>query len=424
MINTFMRRAWVVCVAVIVVACTPKYDDSELRKELGELEQRVTAMQTVLDALKNNLFITSVIQTEGGYTISFSNNTTATITNGADGTNGTDGSDGETLIASIVEGVSGVTFTLTNGDSFSIPKGGAPLSIAFEGGDTIRLSSSGTAEVRYAVTSTASTVQVEAIGSGQVEVVVIPDNQSGKSGSIAVARLGTSDVSAHVVVLVSDGNRVIMSRLSFGEAGGEQGDEPGDEPGVGGDDPEPFADQTHYGYDDITGEGDKSDFIKTWDYYGVDSLSGGTQRVYLGQVVISENTADDALGVDYLNISGLSTIPATAGFDDTMPVRWETNKRMFYVDSAGQELGSWNGYNVFAWASTEEGEYLPADNALIGGFVGEGLIAFVSPPAYIPYYMTFTGLEFVGSTTSNPAGYEKIKSFKWLLLADPTVYQQ
>jgi hypothetical protein len=183
-----------------------------------------------------------------------------------------------------------------------------------------------------------------------------------------------------------------------------------------------FPYQTHYMYDDIIGGyTTKGALLKTWDYYGVDVSAGATYRDYLGQVVISENTTDDTGSVDYVNISGLSTIPVTAGYDDTMPVRWVAGKGMFYVNS-GQELGYWNDYNITVWASTEEGEYYLGTDVMTGGFVGEGFIAFVPDPANIRGGRTFTGLNFAGTTDRNPSNPQWIKRYKWLLLVDSDVF--
>ena len=69
--------------------------------ELDELDNRVTALeeiaqkmnsdiaaiQTILNAIQNNVFVTDVIKTPEGYTIQFSDGTSAVISNGTDGSN-------------------------------------------------------------------------------------------------------------------------------------------------------------------------------------------------------------------------------------------------------------------------------------------------------------------------------------------------
>ena len=92
------------------------YDDSDIRSELRDHEERIaqletlckqmntniSALQTIVSTLQKNVFVTAVIPIkEGsdivGYTISFSNSESVTIyhgRDGVDGENGTDGADG------------------------------------------------------------------------------------------------------------------------------------------------------------------------------------------------------------------------------------------------------------------------------------------------------------------------------------------
>ena len=72
-----------------------------LKEQLEELEERVSALediakktnddivaiQSILDALENNVYVTDVITTSEGYTIQFSDGTSAVISNGQDGVN-------------------------------------------------------------------------------------------------------------------------------------------------------------------------------------------------------------------------------------------------------------------------------------------------------------------------------------------------
>ena len=82
-----------------MVGCS--YDDTALWREMEQVKDRVSsleeaviktnedivALQTIVDALQKNLYVVSVTPTTEGYTILFSDNTSATITNGKDGTN-------------------------------------------------------------------------------------------------------------------------------------------------------------------------------------------------------------------------------------------------------------------------------------------------------------------------------------------------
>lgn len=99
---------------LLLFGCGDKYDDSALRNDLNDLENRVTkleelckqmntnisSLQTIITALQSNDYITSVtpITNDGeiiGYTITFAKSNSITIYNGTDGKDGVDGSNGE-----------------------------------------------------------------------------------------------------------------------------------------------------------------------------------------------------------------------------------------------------------------------------------------------------------------------------------------
>lgn len=101
------------CGLLLFVGCE-KYDDTALRIDLNELEQRVEALaqvcnhmntnisslQTIVAALQNNDFVTSVTPVmqdgkEVGYTITFNKSNPITIHHGKDGQNGSNGKDGQ-----------------------------------------------------------------------------------------------------------------------------------------------------------------------------------------------------------------------------------------------------------------------------------------------------------------------------------------
>lgn len=124
------------CTLMLSSGCSDSYDDAAIKEQLADLERRMEAAETVLRAYNNHLYIVSVTELNDGYEITFSDGSKATIRNGkdgadgkdgangkdgADGTNGTNGTDGKSLIQTIVPGKSGVTFTLTDGTTFSIP---------------------------------------------------------------------------------------------------------------------------------------------------------------------------------------------------------------------------------------------------------------------------------------------------------------
>ena len=83
---------------LLLFGCGDKYDDSALRNDLNDLENRVTkleelckqmntnisSLQKIVDALQDNLSISKVEQISDGYIIHFSDGSTATIKNGKD----------------------------------------------------------------------------------------------------------------------------------------------------------------------------------------------------------------------------------------------------------------------------------------------------------------------------------------------------
>lgn len=82
--------------ALMLFGCSEEYDDSGLRNDLNDLENRVekleelckqmntniSSLQTLVTALQKQVTITKVEQTTDGYVIRFSDGQTATITNG------------------------------------------------------------------------------------------------------------------------------------------------------------------------------------------------------------------------------------------------------------------------------------------------------------------------------------------------------
>ena len=98
----------------LMVGCAEPYDDTAIREDIEDLQERVTAleemcremnsnisaMQAIVNALQNNDYITSVTPvTEGGktigYTITFAKGSPITIYHGTDGKDGQDGENGK-----------------------------------------------------------------------------------------------------------------------------------------------------------------------------------------------------------------------------------------------------------------------------------------------------------------------------------------
>ena len=100
-----MKRFFTILAAALVsislASC--EYDDSKLWSEIENVKERVetleeavvkaneeiVALQSIVNALQKSVYVTKVENNANGYTITFSDGTTATIANGKDGVNGT-----------------------------------------------------------------------------------------------------------------------------------------------------------------------------------------------------------------------------------------------------------------------------------------------------------------------------------------------
>ena len=122
------------CGLLLCVGCE-KYDDTALRIDLNELEQRVvtleqlcnhmntniSSLQTIVAALQNNDFVTSVTPVmqdgkEVGYTITFNKSNPITIHHGKDGQNGSDGKDGVTPTIGVKQDEDGIYYWTLDGE--------------------------------------------------------------------------------------------------------------------------------------------------------------------------------------------------------------------------------------------------------------------------------------------------------------------
>lgn len=121
---------------LFVVSCGgDAYDDTALRNDLTDLANRVakleqlcqqmntniSSLQTIVNALQQNDFITAVVPvTQGGkvigYTITFSRSGAITIYHGTDGKNGENGKDGSTPQIGVKKDSDGIYYWTLNGE--------------------------------------------------------------------------------------------------------------------------------------------------------------------------------------------------------------------------------------------------------------------------------------------------------------------
>lgn len=125
---------------------------------------------------------------------------------------------GDSLFKSVTQNDDSVTFTLSDNTVITLPKG-APLDITFTEADLVVMSPYSTRTVGYNVESEADSVRVEVISSSDIKAKVVAEDKGGLSGYIEIVAGSTIDEYSKVVVLVSDGNKVIMRSLTFEETG-------------------------------------------------------------------------------------------------------------------------------------------------------------------------------------------------------------
>ncbi|MBQ2374896.1 MAG: leucine-rich repeat protein [Alistipes sp.] len=131
-------------VIILAVSCGESYDDSLIWEKLNDHENRITkleeickqmntnitSLQTIVEALQNNDYVTNIapITMDGkivGYTITFSKSGSVTIyhgkdgkdgANGKDGQDGKDGADGYTPVIGVAMDSDGVYYWTLDGD--------------------------------------------------------------------------------------------------------------------------------------------------------------------------------------------------------------------------------------------------------------------------------------------------------------------
>lgn len=137
---------------------------------------------------------------------------------GNNGNNGKDGADDNCLFSDVDNSDADyIVFTLTDGTSFKVARY-SQLEISFDSDNLALMRPNTTRNIGYTVTSTTNDVTVEVLYSGNVKAKV--ETLTGKTGNIVVTT-GTliDEEYDKVIVLVSNGQRVIMSSISFEEAG-------------------------------------------------------------------------------------------------------------------------------------------------------------------------------------------------------------
>ena len=82
----FTLLAFAACCAAAAWSCSDEYDDSGLRQEIADIRQEIASMKeqvnslkTLVDALNGNKFITNYTESDDGWSITFNDGKTITI---------------------------------------------------------------------------------------------------------------------------------------------------------------------------------------------------------------------------------------------------------------------------------------------------------------------------------------------------------
>ena len=164
--------------------------------------------------------VTPQLKIEDGYWFISYDGTTWEQLGQATGDPGKDGQDGVSGASSISieEREDAVVFTLADGTVITIPKQ-SPLSIEFAEEDLVVMTANSSKDIRYTITGTSESVEIEVITSADIQAKAVPDAASPLTGVISIHTGPTIDEYTKAVILVADGTRVIMRTLAFEEAG-------------------------------------------------------------------------------------------------------------------------------------------------------------------------------------------------------------
>ena len=150
-----MKRLFVLLMltASVALSCT-KFDDSliwdklnnhedrisELERQCRQMNTNIEALQTILEALQNNEYVTSVTPivedgVEIGYTITFSSGKYITVYHGKNGQDGEDYQDGVTPIIGVAQDTDGIYYWTVNGSWLLDADGNKVKAVGTDGQD-------------------------------------------------------------------------------------------------------------------------------------------------------------------------------------------------------------------------------------------------------------------------------------------------
>ncbi|MBR5822095.1 MAG: leucine-rich repeat protein [Alistipes sp.] len=163
--------------------------------------------------------ITPQLKIENDYWyISYDNGSTWTIlgkatgNDGNDGVNGTNGKNGDSFFQSVTQDENNVYLTLADGTTITLAKR-SELAIHFDLSSLNEVTPNSEVKVNYAVNSSVGSVEIEAFPSADLRAEVVADDATRMTGHILIRTGNKYDAASKVVVLVSDGNSVIMKSI-------------------------------------------------------------------------------------------------------------------------------------------------------------------------------------------------------------------
>lgn len=114
---------------LMLASCAKEYDDSALKQDITDLQDRVSALEQITKALQENDYVTTFKDNgDGSYTLTFAKSGDVTIRNGKDGVNG---ENGDSFFSAVTSDGSYVNVTLSDGTSLALPMFPAICSIVY-----------------------------------------------------------------------------------------------------------------------------------------------------------------------------------------------------------------------------------------------------------------------------------------------------
>lgn len=132
--------------------------------------------------------------------------------NGTDGKDGADGQDGYSFFQKVEQDERFLYLTLADGTVFTVPRR-LELDIIFDTSALKEVRTNSEIKVPYYVNSSCDSVVIEAMPSNDLRAEVISNDKTYKEGYILIRTSSDFDAASRVVVLVSDGEKVVMKRL-------------------------------------------------------------------------------------------------------------------------------------------------------------------------------------------------------------------